>query len=595
MKTRVYDYGCYLEPDSLAVLEDLSKKAHRYYCSLMELEIEARNSYREIRRKHFPELGAIEDEIAALRKKDEEGDQFSKEDSLRLRALSVEARPLREEFKARMAPADAEYSRRSGKPDKELTKGKSRSEVRAMMLSPHEQKRRNQEASEQMLQEDWPTAWLELHALDRERREDIRELRSICGVPHGTYLAVEDAVKDALADSVSDPKIPRWNDGEGARKVGVQLVNPRRLKINDLGPRHGKSKGRNSVRRVATFSVDVGAGHVLKGEVVLHRPLPSDSKFLWAYLSPGHRWGKWKLQLTIKTAEQRYPVPTTGCATIKIGNEPHEDGSLTVANIVSGDSVEKITLPAPMLRRLSERPEHLRSVRDKLLNEVRGCWLDYFEGNLPDWQRDLCSRIERRKSSDDPVVKTFVHPSYWRAPWKMHRIAKAWVERLGLDTVTLWQEWKRFRFDASADLFASKEVTMMWSTSRLTEEQSFAWWMYTWTIKDRHLHAIESGTRARAIRHRKDFYRTVAHKIALHFKDVCVEKSELKEVLRRPKRGEIETPEALQKRKNAISASGYHLTQSIKHACGERCNVVTIAGTSRKAKKAVSAPQPSVN
>lgn len=618
MTTLVHAYGFRPTPAARAILETQALLAHRYYCDLLDLEIKTRNAYRAARATALPELAAAEARLEKLE------DTRDKVEIAERKTLRARTKDLRAEFAALMAPADEELAARAGKPSKEQRAGKSIQEIRGMLLGPHEQSKKNAEALESMLVEvKWPELWKQLASLEKNKKDRIKELRHASGIAHGTYIAVENDVQRALQTSQGDPHFPRWNDGKGARKVGVQLLNPKRLLITDEGPRYPNSKGITAIKRNKSIQINIGNDQIIEGMANFHRPLPSDAQILWVYFVPGHRIGRWELQLTIRTGEVLdMPDTASGTARMTLAHELTGNGALIVGKIwFTKYSWDPIYLVPEHVRNLTERPESLRAARDMIFNHVREEWLGYFGGTdrLPAWQRTLCSKIAKGKSPDDPPEETFVHPSKWRGTWKLRRIADTWVERLSaaptqnehsrkleglglntkegpeFDVKALWAAWKAAFLPnptrPKSDLYQGRSTTIRWGRAQgLSEEEAEAFWLYTWARKDRHLEEIEVGTRSRALRRKKYFFRGIARDLERRFTDIEVEKPELKEIALRPKRGEELTPEQEEDRRWRFVAGGYLLVDCLKQAFGrERCHVVTQKKESSEAQEKPSA------
>lgn len=412
MSVRIYTYGLPFGPDEehRAIVDDQIFKARIYQNQLIAIERARRGAYRDIRRRHDPELERMEDEEASLTSQIAEVNGLIKAANAERRSRSVtkEHRARLKELKAR------------------------RKQVRADLRERRKLFKDNEQAK------------ADLKALEERANGMVKLHRAACGVYWGTYLLIEAAVKQASRKA--DPVHRRWN---GNGRVGVQIQGglpvaaafggDTRLQIDPVPP-ETYTGSRSQRRKLSRTKVRMRVGSNGRApvwaqfSVILHRPMPKDGLIKWAWAQRrkvGTRW-RWELQLVIESESwDNKESRGSGVCAIDIGwRLRRSENGLRVGYIVDeGGRDEELLLPQVILDKLAYS-DHLRSINDRNFDEVRAQLSQWIEGRVvPAW---LTERLK--------------HMARWRSRDKLVRVVRRWAtHRFGGDEeiFAVVESWRR--------------------------------------------------------------------------------------------------------------------------------------------------------
>jgi hypothetical protein len=500
MPTLVYRYGLLPPTAAAEIVDEQMRLAHRYYNTLTEIERWRRACYRELR-SWLPEIENLEAwksaeverlELARKAIKAQRSKTRSRSDTADQRKVAQEARDQLREVSALYTAA-----RDASKHDLEL-----------------------EEASRE---------------LNAETAKRMKQARAECGCYWGTYLCIENAAEAARKDATFDPEYRRWT-GDGV--VAVQLQHglsidraigckDRRLQIDErplpCGSGKGKSRPRVRVRVGSQRKDPIWA----EWPLVMHRPLPPESKIQWAKVKRERLGGKdrWSLHLTLVVPATRREVidpHRLEAVAVDVGWRKREDGGLRVAYLVGTDGERLEVLLDPSVLSGIQQVEDLRSIRDQRLNALCHLlvpWLRDHQEELPEWLVDETKTI-----------------SNWRSQARFSRLAGMWRER---------REGQSEALEGVYDLLEA------------------------WRKKDKHLWLWECNLRDKVLARRREQYRVLAARLAEKYQVVVLEKFNKSETQRK-KPAESETPDRQATHTQQTQAATSTLCQCLLNAFSRR-------------------------
>jgi hypothetical protein len=594
LPTRIWKFGA--QPPTMDV-RDILWHASRYYNRLVEIERRRSDRFQAIRREHAPDLAAAEDaytvcddaiEALYAEAKRERADHYRATNGEKTRSLPPEyadrkklldaerkctseaAKPLRVAFNARLTPDRDRF--------------KEETAARANGGGPQIKSRVNAEVLLEMLGD--PTTdpvWRAIAQSDDLAQRERKTARSECGLAHGTYLKVEEAVDRAKKDSA--PRQPSFRRYEGSGKIVVQLHGETWSDIlagssTFFQLQHSPREGaRGDQSRYYTARIRIGSNEDRSPiwctfSVKLHRQPPSDAVVKWAWLLV-RRVGErltYELQVTMEHASFADPKRPTG-----IGHGGHvRIGWATVhggVRVATTEDAGPVIVPELLLRR-GVFADRLRSHADDhyntMLRVVRR-WMAGGPNRITTWHR-------LRKDRDRLTVR---------------RVCEQFARhRLGEDVSrTIWRDWVASR---PRDLFPSLVDADRWIRARghAHQDDRIAWWLYCWARKDAHLRQVEADTRRKFERARDAVFRDAAIRIATKHETITVDSYSiawLKE--REPLTMPGEAPQSPDTRLHLQYAAPGRFREILREAMGPRCTPCErpcddeTPGTARKPKK----------
>lgn len=390
-QARVYRYGLLPPQVGSDLVDEQIRLAHRYRNALVELELERRRRYREIRARLCPEIAMLEADIDAASGVIE---VLSEAVALGRAARHTDSAPS----PAVVAAARAHLA-----------------ELRAA--------RKDAVAALKAARKDAaPAIAEEVAALDAECLARHKALRAACGVYWGTYLLVEEAADRARRER-SDPRFRPWGAGDGAVSVQIQggmswddatsCADPR-LQI-DTSPRPVRdgAKGRARPRIRIRVGSDGRAPVWAEWPLILHRPLP-DGAVIKRATAHRTRVGlryQWHLTLQLALpAGWRREACGTGAVAVHVGWRLRRDRSVRVAWLLDSAGGETEVLLDDSIRRGLGKSDSLRSIRDRAVEELRPRLSAWLRGrDLPAWLAERTATLGN-----------------WRAAARFAALARAW-------------------------------------------------------------------------------------------------------------------------------------------------------------------------
>ena len=573
--TRIYSYGCLLPIAGAELLEDQLRLANRYYNKLIEIERRRREAVDKITLSWSDDLGALDtaaqqalrlEEQYAIQKKDY-GDKAPESAAMReimrvaraellcqayelilsrrseqsvsnLEALDKRVKSINE----MLAVARAEVKAlRAGKEKKVKSVNTKAAAARVKQLI------QDQKAAKTDLQRErerlrTPALRCAQRAIGDIAGAEIRSARAACGLYSATYLKTEEAAGQAAKTSY--PGLPHFQRYDGSGKIAVQLVGGISVKELFSGEdtqirikpvpedtfyrrRHHRRLASRTVVKIRAGSNTDRTPKWVDLPIILHRPLPDDAVIKWAWIFR-RRIGcrhEYRLQLVFESNTFRTGVQKAGrgqaTIAIDLGWRKLEDGEIRVAYWLD-DQGNKGQFLVPRYKPRTgdavvfghEKPEDLRSIRDKLLDAEKTTLRTWLAAtSLPDWLK------ERTR---------YLHT--WRAPGKLG---------------ALLTTWKKQRFDGDEEIVRKLEA---------------------WSKQDRHLLDWESSQRDRAQNHRREEYRLIANKIARVYSKIIIEVFDLR-TFAKAKQPEDGLPsDGRRQRSNRMIASPSELRNVIRQA-----------------------------
>jgi len=472
--------------------------AHRYQNNLIELALEGRRRYRELRSKYVPEVAERESVV---------------------QGLLEQAAKIRAEIKA----GNAAERRRKGATSAQKQQLLRLKEATTVAKESLQQARLKAKEHSEL------TAAVE--DMQVEMRARKKEARATCGVYWGTYLLIEAAV-DAATKSRTDPRFKRF---DGDARVGVQLqrdnsiadVFAGRNTMLQIDPLPADQWDTRTKRDFARTSVRIRIGSngregiYAELGVLLHRQIPEDAVVKWAWIlirREGTR-RRYELQLVMEsdTFVDRTKAPQKQCA-VDLGWRVRPTGVRVATMVGSDGACEELVMPEEIRAGLAKAAA-VHGYAEKHFNVARAHLADY---------------LKRERAAEEPwVAEATEHLHAWKAPTKLSRFVSRWSrEVIEPDRLYgLWRTWRAERLAApKQDLFDLKEAIFEWGAREglHSEREQLALYLELWRFKDRHLVDMEASCRRQAKFRRRDLYRHWAKKLASTYQEILVENFDLR-------------------------------------------------------------------
>lgn len=521
--TQIWTFGCLPPTTGGELVHEQHRKAHAYYNTLIEIELERRAAYRAAR-SAFPDLAPLEAEHKERRD------------------LIAAQRELLKKAKV------ARHNKQKETPEVKAQNKQTRAEIKALQKVNKELYARLKATRKQLAKN--PVLLAASATINEHAKERVHQARATCGVFWGTYLLVEKAIEAAIGAARKkakkakkaqkaknsqkppmDPGFRRW-DGDG--RVGVQIHG--RLTTRGLvrgehsflqmdalpegqwdtrsGRRHAWSKV-----RVRVGSEDNRAPVFAEFPVLLHRPLPDGVvKWAWIKISRIGTRTRYELQLVMESMEfarRRCGVGTVG---LDLGWRKKEDGGIRVACTIDNlGKEEEYVLPAAIGEALAHC-DTLKSHQDRWFN--------------------LAKRVvaEHKAALPEEFAKEVTHIANWKSPGRMTTLVRRWTKESGHQERLreLYGAWKVERLAAGQDLMDSHERVTAWLVlgSRDGTTPALLWFLHVWQRKNNHLYDWLSNQRDKALARRKDIFRNWAAQLSARYETLVIEEFDLRRFAR---------------------------------------------------------------
>jgi len=356
----------------------------------------------------------------------------------------------------------------------------------------------------------------------------------------------------------NNPEFKRWK-GEGSLSVQIQggkgkipldiFSNDHRAIIDPVDTVALTSERRCDRRRAARTTLTMAVAGTARGKseyivakwpMILHRPLPPNSRITWVTVTRRRRGPdlRWSCEITVELDKQseKPPLPAGGTVAVVLGWRAVEGNKIRVAHWLSEDGetgvfdlsrdkiVEKIECGKGCVQSpynvesdggrsgifaSFRRKEEISRTRDDNFNKAMKelvSWLSMID-KLPAWMRNATARDiddEEDKSVDGtPTSKQAIaRMQKWRAPRRLANLVTT---------------WEKNRFEGDAEIYER---------------------MMAWRKQNLHLYRFEGGMHETAKRRRNNAYRNVAARLARTYSRILVDGTNFKQIVEKEKEEE---------------------------------------------------------
>jgi hypothetical protein len=516
---RVFKFGARPPTTNQVLVLEQFRLAHVYRNKRCEIELERRAEVDELLARLSPELLAVEDLIGAASSKADPDSGAPAEAGWgvlgEIERLEAAVKRLRKAKRSKSAkdPILSEALKIARDALKALYA--SRKAIRAELFA--------------------DPAWIEASALIEAKEDAARKAaRAQNGVYWGTGGAVDDACKSMRKGS--PPKFRPWS----CRKDKIEVQIPGGISLAKLlsgtstqaklvvshRPSATPGSKRGGSRLAGVLSLRIGSQPdsprvAIWTEIpfVYHRPLPPDAQIKRIFCTRRSLGCQdvWSVQFVLSAQKGAWAKPdlaTEGRVGIDVGWRRMSDGRLRVAVWAGSDGEEgELALPARWCAEM-EKVKRIQSERDRLLDAIRPFVVEWVKA------LEALGRVPPRR--DGKAVSVGLP----------HTRSQARVRALT-------------KFLAARGEIVPAEIE-------------------AWRLRERHLLDYEAHTRAQLQASRKDLYRRFAARVTRTYKEIRIEKLDLREFHVLPLVEEGQTAKADRMKRNARNACLSSLIESLK-------------------------------
>lgn len=459
-------------------------------------------------------------------------------------------------------------------------------EIDAITPATHKKKVANARVLAEMLEEPWHEAWKDCARLDDAAYKLVEFIGTLHNLNHGTYEAVQRAVvaagKRPPPRADCEPRKPKQRPAFSSRmyrKMGWQIQKSmtwggvlagkcRDLRVADIRPHTGVSQRMTMSIRIT--QPDGNPATWVSVAATLHRPLPEDTKLTWVYLVPEERPGKieYSVQLTVDPTEPLIKR-AVGTGHVHVELRWTQSGRTLDVAAINGKS---LLLPVDGEYGLVEKLRFSERLR----------------GHADDHFNVACAELAKRlPSMPQDIQDMCVNLPHWKRHEKLRLVSNALAAKVPDNkTLPVWNAWRDARLHRKLDLFAPYAEFEQWMPDDASQMFVFACWLETWRRKDEHLEYTSEGTKRRALKWRKDFYRNVAAHLSEQYETCSLGgATNLAAIALRTVTEDPDSGLPKEVRHNRFLAAPSELKEALVYAFGERMRDAPDTGGARNGRK----------
>lgn len=479
-------------------------------------------------------------------------------------------------------------------------------EIDAVTPATHKKKVANARVLAEMLEEPWHEAWKDCARLDAIAYDLVEWIGNMHNLNHGTYEAVQRAVvaagKRPPPRADCEPRKPKqrpafshrmyrkmgWQIQKGMTWGGVLAGKCRDLRVTDIRSHTGESKRATMAIRIT--QPDGKPATWVSVAATLHRPIPEDTKLAWLYLVPEERPGpvsgtpiekiedqkigrqggkvEYSVQLTVEPTKPLIER-AVGTGHVHVELRWTKSGRTLDVAAVNGKS-----LLLPM------------DGKHGLVEKLR--FAELLRGHADDHFNTACEELAKQLlSMPQDIQDMCVNLKHWKRHEKLRRVSNTLAAKVpGNETLPVWNAWRHARVRKNLDLFAPYAEFEQWMRADTSPAFVFACWLEIWRRKDEHLEYVAEGTKRRALKWRKNFYRNVAARLSEQYETCSLGGATnlaalaLRTVTEDPDSG---LPKEI--RHNRFLAAPSELKEALMYTFGERLRDSPDTGGARNSEK----------
>lgn len=370
-----------------------------------------------------------------------------------------------------------------------------------------------------------------LQALDKERIEKVKAAQKDSGLYWGNYNDVIVHYQVARVRAMREGTELKFHRFDGTGKVTIRyqqgLPVPQvfeydtRLQIDPVPEAAWEHPQRSERRKLSRTRVRIRVGSEGRQPIwfelpmIMHRPLPPDGEIRSASIVRERVADRYRYKLVITVAlsgNRREPIGR-GEVGVDLGWRRVKDGLRVAYWCDSSGQYGQLVLPENVVQQFLKLDD-LKSIRDNHFNDAKAVLSTWLANKqLPDWLKEETASV-----------------SQWRSQARMD---------------TLVRKWRENRFSGDQEIYAYLEE---------------------WRKRDRHLWLWEANLRDQVQRHRREIYRIFAAQIASKYREVYMEKFNLRAVAKKPE-PEDGTAGTLPMDRQRVIAAVSTLRLAIETAC----------------------------
>lgn len=400
---------------------------------------------------------------------------------------------------------------------------------------------------------------------EQEHSIAVKRERNKCGCYWGTYLIVEDAMKDIHKGA---PAKFRRFEGDGSIAVqlqgGLTYVDAiagtdtrLRLYLPKLTERMAVTGCDSGLDAVGEAWIRIGTENNKPVWSVVpfcyHREIPPDAVIKWAFIDR-KRVGlhdHHTLRLTIATTMDRHATDATAKCAIHCGHRM-VSGGLRVATALTDTGIQELIIPSDEVDRFAES-YNLVAIRDSVSHDV------YAE--FVDWIRTI-----KANEWFDTQTETIAH---WQGANRLNRLVRLWRDN---------------RFEADSESASHMPETLSWAMSKLSEYNATSGYhpvnpddlstvyglMEFWRRFDKHLLEWAANSKRKCGKRREQLFRGFVKNLRRENKTAVIAKIDWAKLREKPDTDEDDDVCTNIRRLAGVASPG-RLSEILKEVFGGDC------------------------